>query len=153
MTLHLATSAALIVALGMSSVAAADKASPPLMAADLGPSTVDVSNYPPGMQKIYPFFLQKCSGCHTAARAINAPYITAKEWSRYINRMMMRPPCCNYCPIISRKDAQTIWTFLVYDAGVRKTGAQAKFWAAQQEALKTQFQKYDPRNASSRRTP
>ena len=57
---------------------------------DKGPDKIDVSAYPPEMQKSYKVFAAKCSKCHTIARPINT-LMTRAEWERYVKRMMHKP--------------------------------------------------------------
>jgi hypothetical protein len=85
---------------------------------DKGPSTIDVSKYPLGIQKDYKIFRQKCTVCHTLARPINSDFVLPDEWSRYVKRMMHKPGS-----MISGADAKKIYTFLVYDASIRKKTA------------------------------
>ncbi len=82
---------------------------------DKGPATVDVSHYPGPIQADYKVFRQKCTLCHTLARPINSDFALPDEWSRYVKRMMHKPGA-----MISPTDAKKIYTFLVYDASVRK---------------------------------
>ncbi len=85
---------------------------------DKGPSTVDVSHYPKGIQANYQVFRQKCSLCHTLSRPVNSDFVLPDEWSRYVKRMMHKPGS-----MISPADAKRIYAFLVYDASVRKQPA------------------------------
>jgi hypothetical protein len=85
---------------------------------DKGPSTVDVSHYPKGIQGNYTVFRQKCSLCHTLSRPVNSDFVLPDEWSRYVKRMMHKPGS-----MISPADAKKIYAFLVYDASVRKQAA------------------------------
>ena len=112
---------------------------PPELANDLGPDTLDVSAYPPEIQTAYKKFEQKCSVCHSAARSLNSELVTMDDWSRYIKRMWLRPPCCSACPVITKTDALTIRKFLVYDSKIRKTGANAAAWAKHRQALLAEF--------------
>lgn len=82
---------------------------------DKGPATVDVSSYPGVIQKDYREFTMKCAACHTLARPINSDYALPDEWSRYVKRMMFKPGSN-----ITANAAKKIYTFLVYDASVRK---------------------------------
>ena len=82
---------------------------------DKGPSSIDVSVYPAGLQENYPIFRQKCSVCHTLARPINCQFALPDEWSRYIKRMMHKPGSN-----ISPSQAKKIYEFLAYDSSVRK---------------------------------
>jgi hypothetical protein len=85
------------------------------MAWDLGPETVDVSNYPPTVQEAYKVFANKCGRCHGLARSLNTPYATAEEWNTYVNKMMRKPGSG-----ITPKEGKQIFDFLVYDSKVRK---------------------------------
>jgi len=82
---------------------------------DKGPSKIDVSAYPPGLQKGYKVFSEKCTLCHTLARPINSDFALPDEWSRYVKRMMYKPGSG-----IAAADAKTIFEFLAYDSSVRK---------------------------------
>jgi cytochrome c5 len=85
---------------------------------DKGPSTIDVSQYPKGIQDNYKVFRQKCSLCHTLSRPISSDFVLPDEWSRYVKRMMHKPGS-----MISAPDGKKIYAFLVYDATVRKQAA------------------------------
>src|ERR1019366_10206865 len=58
--------------------------------ADLGPATIDVSNYPSEQQQNYKLFLEKCSRCHTPARPINSKIVTREDWEHFVNLMHAR---------------------------------------------------------------
>lgn len=58
--------------------------------ADFGPAAVDVSEYSPEMQELYPLYARKCSKCHTLARSINSEY-RGEDWNRYVARMSRKP--------------------------------------------------------------
>jgi mono/diheme cytochrome c family protein len=93
---------------------------------DSGPATIDVSGYPADMQAGYKVFAQRCTKCHTLSRPINSDYATSDEWSRYVKRMMRKPGSG-----INKKDAKTIFDFLVYDSSIRKKDLLAEKKAAQ----------------------
>ena len=122
----------------------------PEYAGDLGPASIDVSAYPPEMQAAYGKFQAKCGVCHSAARAVNSELITADQWNRYIKRMWLRPPCCNFCPVISKDDAKTIWKFLTYDSTLRKTGSRAAAWEQYRQSLLAEFKKNYPKKDHDR---
>jgi hypothetical protein len=82
---------------------------------DKGPTKIDVSKYPPEMQKTYKLFTTKCSHCHTIARPINSDFVLEDEWERYIKRMMR-----NAGTFIAPEEGKQIYGFLVYDAKIRK---------------------------------
>ncbi len=117
----------------------------PEYASDLGPETIPIAAYPTDMQAGYAKFQTKCGVCHSAARAVNSEFVEAKQWSRYILRMQMRPPCCNRCSYISHDDAKSIYQFLVYDSQIRKTGPQAQTWAQHRAALLAEFKAKYPK--------
>ncbi|MEE9488339.1 MAG: hypothetical protein V3W00_06475 [Candidatus Brocadiales bacterium] len=102
---------------------------------DLGPGDVDVSGYPPEMQSNYEVFAEKCSGCHTLARPLNAPYATPEEWNTYVNKMMRKPGSG-----IDKAKAKQIFKFLVYDSKKRKL-ADPDAWERHIEKLISEFQK------------
>jgi hypothetical protein len=80
-----------------------------------GPSTINVSGYPAGIQSDYEVFAQKCAQCHKLSRPINSDFALPDDWSHYIKRMMYKPGSG-----ISGGDAKKIYDFLVYDSSVRK---------------------------------
>lgn len=80
-----------------------------------GPTTIDVSKYPQGIQDNYELFSHKCSQCHKLSRPINSDYAVPDEWSRYIKRMMFKPGSG-----ISAGEGKKIFEFLAYDSSVRK---------------------------------
>ena len=80
-----------------------------------GPATVDVSNYPQGIQDNYETFSQKCAQCHKLSRPVNCDYALPDEWSRYVKRMMHKPGSG-----IDSADGKKIYGFLTYDSSVRK---------------------------------
>lgn len=114
---------------------------PPKLPEDLGPAVIDVSSYPPEQQRAYrELFLPVYSFLEGGpARAINSPLIELDAWRKEVLRIKLRPPCCGACPILSREDANRLWTFLVYDSGRRKTGPAAAAWAAHRRELIRRF--------------
>ncbi len=91
---------------------------------DKGPSKIDVSGYPPEMQKAYRVFTEKCSKCHTIARPINTT-MARPEWERYVKRMMHKPNSG-----ISDKQGKEIFEFIVYDEENRKAKNPKAFYPA-----------------------
>ncbi|NNN04425.1 MAG: hypothetical protein HKL90_00855 [Elusimicrobia bacterium] len=83
--------------------------------ADSGPATIDVSKYPKEQQAAYKLFLDKCSTCHTTARAINSDYATPAEWQALVDKMRHK----RYSGIHGAAQ-KTITDFLIYDSSVRK---------------------------------
>ncbi len=82
---------------------------------DKGPTKIDVSAYPAGLQKNYEVFRERCVLCHTLARPISSDFALPGEWSRYVKRMMHKPGAK-----ISDANAKKIYQFLAYDSMVRK---------------------------------
>ena len=75
---------------------------------DDGPDRINVSAWPPGMQKRYPIFSAKCSKCHPVARPINSRF-DPTEWKRYMKKMIRRPNSG-----INEEQAADIYEFLKY---------------------------------------
>ena len=102
---------------------------PRILKYDKGPSKIDVSKYPPDMQKKYALFTKKCAQCHTIARPINCDFALEEEWDRYIHRMMRKAgPSA-----ISPDDGKAIFEFLVYDSKTRKKALYDKKMAEAKE--------------------
>jgi hypothetical protein len=136
-----------------------------LYPSDLGPESVDVSGYPKRLKEIYAKVLPgKCMGCHSLARALNAPLAELSEeeelaeralnpglfepgvlksspeaWKIYIKRMFMRPACCGSCGVWSKDELRQVHEFLRYDSRRRKTGAAAPAWIALRKKLSQDF--------------
>ena len=102
---------------------------PRILKYDKGPTKIDVSKYPPDMQKKYALFTKKCSSCHTIARPINCDYALEEEWDRYIHRMMRKAGPS----LISPDDGKQIFEFLVYDSKTRKKAMYDKKMAEAKE--------------------
>lgn len=89
---------------------------------DLGPAEVDVSAYPPAVQKGYASFRHTCSKCHSTARPLNAPIVKREDWQRFVKRMHVKPgskfKAAAMKPIIE---------FLTYDSKVRKVDQKESF--------------------------
>jgi hypothetical protein len=102
---------------------------PRILKYDKGPAKIDVSKYPPDMQKKYALFTKKCSQCHTIARPINCDFALEEEWDRYIHRMMRKAgPSA-----ISPDDGKQIFEFVVYDSKTRKKAMYEKKTAETKE--------------------
>ena len=75
---------------------------------DYGPGSIDVSKYPPEMQKAYDMFAVKCAKCHPLARSVNARF-SAQDWKRYMKKMIRRPNSG-----VNEVQAANIYEFLKY---------------------------------------
>ncbi len=75
---------------------------------DDGPDKINISSWPPAMQKRYPVFSAKCSKCHPVARPINSRF-DSTEWKRYMKKMIRRPNSG-----INEEQAADIYEFLKY---------------------------------------
>jgi hypothetical protein len=91
---------------------------------DKGPATLNVSGYPPDIQKDYKVFSEKCAKCHTIARPINTTMSQA-EWERYVKRMMHKPNSG-----INENQGKGIYDFLLYDQVQRKDKNPTAFFRA-----------------------
>ena len=80
-----------------------------------GAASINVDNYPKGIQENYQVFAQKCTQCHKLSRPINSDYALPDEWSRYVKRMMHKPGSG-----IGSDEGKKIYEFLVFDSSVRK---------------------------------
>lgn len=89
---------------------------------DKGPTSVNVSSYPPEQQKEYKVFESKCAHCHTIARPINTT-MTKPEWERYVKRMMHKPSSG-----ITDSQGKEIFEFLAYDQEARKDKNPSAFY-------------------------
>ncbi len=107
--------------------------------ADLGPAEVDVSQYPEPQKANYALFAEKCSKCHTLARAINAPFIEEGTWSRYVHRMHGKAQARLEEPLLEGAEARRVIDFLVYDSRERKVKRAQEFMRTQED-LKQFFQ-------------
>lgn len=114
----------ILIVAGTCGVARAQNSSGVNLPQDKGPDKVDVSAYPPEMQKDYKLFATKCSKCHTIARPINTT-MTRPEWERYVKRMMHKPNSG-----ISDKDGKAIFEFVMYDETERKAKNPKAFYKA-----------------------
>ena len=94
---------------------------PRILAYDKGPAKIDVSKYPSEIKSAYKVFSNRCSACHTVARAINSDYALDEEWQHYIRQMMDRGGT-----LISADEAKTIYTFVTYDSKQRKKALYEK---------------------------
>src|SRR5947199_1691101 len=80
--------------------------------------SLDVSSYPPDVQKQYKTFTEKCSKCHDLSRPLTAKYTTEAQWRDMVSRMARKPGAA-----ISRKDQGEITSFLVYYQKARSGSA------------------------------
>lgn len=132
---------------------------------DMGPAELDVSEYPKNIREGYKLTVFKCAACHTPARPLNSQFLELKPdeaaqfakdnpeiakdnrlvhieesiWNRYVKRMMSKPGCP-----VKGEDGKKIWEFLVFDSRVRKTGGNAKAWAAHRRKLLHEFAENHP---------
>ncbi len=98
---------------------------PRILAYDKGPAKINVSKYPSEMKAAYKVFDNRCSACHTLARAVNCEYVLDDEWQRYIRNMMDKGGT-----LISAAEAKVIFEFVQYDSRNRKKDLFEKKLAA-----------------------
>lgn len=79
-----------------------------LVACGGSPDTIDVSGYPPEMQRRYAVFEQRCSRCHELERPINAQ-VGEGGWDAYVRKMARHPGAG-----ISPEDQKEIAAFLEF---------------------------------------
>jgi hypothetical protein len=114
--------------------------------ADLGPETVDVSEYPQYLQQSYSFFREACTICHSSARALNSPLITHADWKSYVRKMHLKAQS----QLLTDEDAKRIVDFLVYDSHERKVEHKKEF-DRQNERLKERFDQIKTYKASQKK--
>ena len=107
---------------------------------DLGPDEIDVSTYPPQMQRSYALFAQRCSQCHTLARAVNSQWASPLFWEHYVKQMWRKPGSR-----INGSEARQLWEFLVHDSQVRKLDRRSEFEAFRKRLLEEFQQTYPDR--------
>ena len=108
-----------------------------LFYSDLGPDSVDVSDYPPEIKRAYTTYTKVCSSCHTLARSINSPYVGRAWWEFYLSSMRMRAHF--HGRPLSKKDIRSVLDFLEHDSNIRKAGRAAEFDETKAE-LKRRFE-------------
>ncbi len=94
---------------------------------DLGPSAIDVSDYPAQQKYNYSVYANVCSRCHTLARSANLPVVSRGFWSYYLLKMRSRS-WFKDAPI-AKEERAAILDFLEYDSAVRKVGRKKEFEA------------------------
>lgn len=105
--------------------------------ADLGPDTIDVSDYPAQQKFNYGIFREQCSRCHTLARAINSPIQSRAYWHYHLLRMSLRSRLKQEGPIPADQ-VKAALDFLEHDAQARKVADRKRF-EAQTDELKRRF--------------
>ncbi len=111
-----------------------------LFPADLGPGTIDVTGYPLVQQENYSLFVEKCSRCHTPARAINAPMVDAATWARFVKRMHGKNQSRSMGgALLSGDEAKRVISFLAFDSRERKIKRADEF-QTQQSNLRARFE-------------
>jgi hypothetical protein len=83
--------------------------------------SLDVSSYPPQVQKQYKLFAEKCSRCHDLSRPLSAKYNTEAQWREMVGRMARKPGAG-----ISPKAQADITSFLVYRQKARSGGSSSQ---------------------------
>lgn len=82
------------------------------------PPKIDISSYPPEIQRDYKVFNQKCSECHSTANSLKLS-MSPEQWKYWVGHMAAMPSSN-----INDKDATEILAFLNYDE-VHRTTAKA----------------------------
>ena len=80
---------------------------------DNGPTKVDVSSYPPAIQKGYKLLQEDCGSCHSVARPLNTT-MTPAQWRECATTAHAR------LADIPSADIPQILDFLIYDQTNRK---------------------------------
>jgi hypothetical protein len=104
--------------------------------------SVDVSSYPPDIQRAYEVFALRCSRCHTLARPLNARIHDPQHWVRYVARMRRQPGSG-----IDHANADLILKFLLYyhrPPGATESGESEQPSALEDRAPSTEPQPERP---------
>ena len=142
---------------------------------DLGPASIDVSDYPPEMQAAYKnILLVRCQRCHTASRPLNSQYtevsgthdekpakLAALKSSdpdlftpenKYVWQVetdvwqrYVRRMMAKPGCNITNEEGKAVWKFLVYDSNRRKLGAKKAAWKAHRQKLLAEFKEKYPK--------
>jgi hypothetical protein len=104
---------------------------------DLGPDSIDVSDYPEVQRRNYAVYADVCSRCHGLARSINAPAVGTAYWRFYIFSMR-GAGLLSRKPSMTKDDRDAVLSFLEFDAQRRKVARKADF-DLQTQALKNRF--------------
>jgi hypothetical protein len=110
---------------------------------DRGPATVDISPYPAPIRKAYKLFTEKCSACHTTARALNVT-MSPDAWNKVVKQMAAKST-----PRISEKEIRQILQFLLYDEMNRKAKHSGDFYPLTENCWKPRNTKAMPLSAAS----
>lgn len=78
-------------------------------------ASINTKYYPPIMQEYNRLFEVRCGTCHNLQLTIQAPGVLPSYWEETVQRMVELPNSN-----ISREEAQTITTFLIYDSAIRR---------------------------------
>jgi hypothetical protein len=92
---------------------------------DLGPESVDVSQYPAQQRHNYRVYASACSRCHGLARSINSPLASRTWWEFYVTSMRARGSLSGRP--ISAQERQAVLDFLEYDGRERKQRRAKEF--------------------------
>jgi hypothetical protein len=92
---------------------------------------VETSAYPAVQQKQYALFLDRCSRCHTPARAINSPITTREDWRHFVSLMHGRLLSRSMSEPWTTDEGRAIIDFLAYDSRVRKIERRRDFSSLQ----------------------
>ncbi len=118
--------------------APAERRKAALFYSDLGPDSVDVSEYPAQQKFNYAIYQRTCSQCHTLARSINAPYVSVAWWEFYVLSMRVRARW--HGAPLTKEEVRAVLEFLEYDSSTRKAGRAAEFEQVKSE-LKQRFER------------
>lgn len=144
---------------------------------DFGSSTIDVTGYPPEMQKIYTELVApKCGRCHTMARVVDSEFVQPTgdaairkekitEWQQQHPEMFfernvwrvgdamweryVRRMMAKPGSDISVAEVKEITEFLAYDSEQRKTGKNAQTWATYRRKLLAAFKQSNPKQSKA----
>lgn len=78
-------------------------------------SSINVKNYPPDIQAIFPLFEAKCNTCHGEKETVRSPGVLPSYWEETVEKMRAMPKAD-----FSQEEGKKIADFLIYDSFERR---------------------------------
>lgn len=102
-------------------------------------SSINVKNYPPQVQELYPLFETKCTTCHGLKETTRSSGVLPSYWEQTVERMRQMPKAD-----FSADDGQKITEFLIYNSFyARRIELKNQLKALSPEQLKNEREKLD----------
>lgn len=118
---------------------------------DLGPESIDISEYPLQQRTNYRVYASACSRCHGLARSINSPLASRAWWEFYVASMRARGSLSGRP--ISADERKAVLDFLEYDGRERKVLRAKEFEKLRAELSRRLDELMDERMEKLQRSP